>query len=100
MTVKKRDVLKILEECKDPEVGESIVDLGMIDEIEIKNGEVLVKLLPTSLMCPMLGVIMGMVKEKLMSMEGVNKVEVELVKDKMWTPDRMSERLKKKFGVE
>ena len=97
--VEKREVLGLLKECKDPEVGESIVDLGMIDEIEVKNGEVVVKLLPTSLMCPMLGVIVSMIKEKLMSMEGVNKVEVELVKDKMWTPDRMSDRLKKKFGV-
>lgn len=42
-----------LGEVLDPEIGESIVDLGLVERIEVRAGRVEVLLVPTSATCPM-----------------------------------------------
>jgi len=50
--------------------------------------------------CPVGPLIVDMVKLRLLKLEEVNEVEVELTFDPPWTPDRMSEDAKKKLGME
>jgi len=54
----------------------------------------------TAVGCPVGPLIVDMVKLRLLKLEGVNEVEVELTYDPPWTPDKMSEEAKKKLGME
>ncbi|KPD00435.1 putative 1,2-phenylacetyl-CoA epoxidase, subunit D [Geobacillus sp. BCO2] len=52
------EVWKALETVKDPEIHSiSIVDLGMVEQIDVRDGAVSVSLLPTFLGCPALDII-------------------------------------------
>jgi metal-sulfur cluster biosynthetic enzyme len=90
-----KEVVGTLHECVDPELGASIVDLGLVYGIELKGGkDVLIKMTMTSPMCPLTGMIMADAKLRLEAMNGIGKVDFELVWDPPWNPDMMSEELK------
>lgn len=95
-TITKEQVLKVLEKVNDPELRLNIVDLGLIYGIEItEDNNVGVDMTLTTQACPV-GPLMQMQAEAaLKSIPGANQVDVRLVFDPPWTPDKMSERLKK-----
>lgn len=95
--VTKAQVISALKKCFDPEVGISVVDLGLIDEIKVSGGNVNIKMILTSPACPMGSLILEDVREKVSKVKGVKKVDVEL-SSKAWSPDRMSKKAKKKVG--
>ncbi len=89
------EVVNALSQCKDPEIGANIVDIGLIQEIKVSNGgDVKVRLTMTSPMCPVTSIILADVQLRLESIAGVGKVEVELSWDPAWTPEMMSDELK------
>lgn len=94
--ITREQVLKVLEKVNDPELRLNIVDLGLIYEIEItEDNNVGVDMTLTTQACPV-GPLMQMQAEAaLKSIPGVNQVDVRLTFDPPWTPDKMSERLKK-----
>jgi metal-sulfur cluster biosynthetic enzyme len=96
--VSKEDVMKVLKECYDPELGISLVDLGLIYDVQVKNDDVLIKMTLTTPGCPMHSFMVNDVEEKVKNIKGVKDVKVELVWDPPWTPDRMSKGLRKKLG--
>ncbi len=86
-----KSVVKALEGCIDPELGASIVDIGLVYGIRIIGGNnVKVTLTMTSPMCPLAGAILSNAKQRLESLKGVGKVELELVWGPVWTPEMMS----------
>jgi metal-sulfur cluster biosynthetic enzyme len=89
------DVIDVLSQCLDPELGANIVDIGLIYNIRIKEGkEVKVTLTMTSPMCPVTSIIMADAQLRIEAVKGIEKVELELVWDPLWSPDMMSEELK------
>jgi len=96
--VTKQDVMKVLKKCYDPEIGMSLVDLGLIYDVQIKNDKVHIKMTLTTPGCPMHASMVNDVEENVKKMKGVKEVKVELVWDPPWTPDRMSKETKKKLG--
>jgi len=99
MKITKDDVLKILKNVIDPEIGMDIVDLGFIYGIDIKDKKVRVRMTLTNPGCPMHSMFVHEVEGALKaSLDGV-KVEVELVFDPPWTPERMSKDARKKLGI-
>lgn len=95
--VAKEKVMEALREVYDPEIPINIVDLGLVDEVRVEGPKVVVRLIPTAPGCPMLGFIAQKAKEAVASIPGVEGAEVELVLDKPWTPDRLTEEGKKRF---
>jgi FeS assembly SUF system protein len=95
----KENVLKILKECYDPEIPVNIVDLGLIYDVKVNNGNVHVKMTLTAPGCPMSAFITEDVKEKILSLKGVKKADVDVVFDPPWTPDRMSKTAKKQLRI-
>jgi metal-sulfur cluster biosynthetic enzyme len=83
----------------DPEVGESIVDLGLVDRVEVDQGRVFVTLLATSATCPMADLLIDDATEAVMRVlpPGVG-VDVDIDWDRTWTPARMSPALRERFG--
>ncbi len=98
--VSKEDVMKTLKECYDPEIGISLVDLGLIYDVKVDKGKVDIKMTLTTPGCPMHAYMVQDVREKVKAMKGVKEVNVELVWNPPWTPDRMSEKAKKMLGMD
>jgi len=98
--VSKEEVISALKECYDPELGINIVDLGFIYDVKIENGKVKIKMTLTTPGCPMHAFFVHTVKEKVEKIKGVEEVNIELVWDPPWTPERMSKEARKKLMLE
>ena len=85
-------ILEVLSTIPDPEMPISITDLGLIEEINIEESKVHIKLLPTFVGCFALPVIADNIKQKVGVIEGVEHVEVELINDPPWTTDRITDQ--------
>jgi len=97
--VKEEDVWNILQEIVDPEIGANLVDLGLIYEVKVTEGkEVYVKMTLTVPGCPLMNVLPAQIEERIKQLEGVEKITVQLTFDPPWSPDRMSDELKKLYG--
>jgi len=79
----RRDVRDALKELIDPEVGISIVELGLVREIGIENGDVEIRMVLTTPTCPLAGYLVEQIRRRLRSVAGVKRVEVTLL-DEPW----------------
>ena len=77
--ITKEQVMEKLKEVLDPEIGMNIVEMKLIKEIKIKDFDIYVKMTLTSPFCPLAAFIVEDVKQKLKSIKGVKKVNVEVV---------------------
>lgn len=69
-------VRNALRKVMDPELAHNIVELGIIQNIEVDNGEVDIDMELTSPHCPFANDIMRMVKEAVMNLPGVTEVDI------------------------
>lgn len=97
--VTQEDVMNVLKQCYDPEIPINIVDLGLIYKVDIQDSTVNVDMTLTAPGCPMHSLIARDVKQKLESIPGVGQVNVRVVWDPPWTPDRMAEEARKRLGI-
>ena len=77
----KRDVRNALKKVIDPEVGINIVELGLLKEICIENGDVEIRMVLTTPTCPLAGYLIEQIRRRLRSIAGVNRVEVTLLNE-------------------
>jgi metal-sulfur cluster biosynthetic enzyme len=82
----------------DPEFGVSITDLGLIHEVVLAGTSVSVALTLTSPHCPAGNVIADGVRAALAAVPGVTAVEVRLVWEPAWTPERVNARGREALG--
>ena len=83
-------VTEALREVLDPELGMSVVDLGLIYGIEIDGGKVAITMTLTAPGCPIHDVMPEWVRTAVMRVPGVEHVDVTLTFDPPWTPDRIT----------
>jgi FeS assembly SUF system protein len=86
------EIVAALKTVFDPEIPADIYELGLIYKVDIKDDraiEVLMTL--TTPNCPAAGELPQMVENAVASVPGVGVVNVNLVWDPAWTPDRMSD---------
>jgi ring-1,2-phenylacetyl-CoA epoxidase subunit PaaD len=75
----------------DPEIPVvSVVDMGMIREVEVEDGVATVTVLPTFTGCPAIPVIRADVAAAVASVDGIENAVVELSFDPSWTTDRIT----------
>jgi len=97
MTAAEIDILKekavdALHEIYDPEIPVDIYDLGLIYDLEInEDGVASVLMTLTSPACPVAESLPMQVHEKLLSIDGIADVDLQLVWDPPWSKERMSE---------
>jgi metal-sulfur cluster biosynthetic enzyme len=99
---------QIREELKrviDPELFVNVVDLGLIYEVsvapkdEVGKCDVSIDMTMTSPMCPAGPQLIAQSKQAVSQLEGVENVEVKIVMDPPWTPDRMTEDARDQLGI-
>ena len=98
----KEDVFNALKPIQDPELSISIVDLGLIYNVDFQNEgkKVLVEMTLTSPACPVGPQLMAAVHTKAASITGVEDAEVKLVWTPRWDPKTMaSEEAKDQLGI-
>ena len=99
MSLTSEFVRKSLRAVKDPELNLNIVDIGLIYETNVnEQNDVHIKMTLTSPGCPSGAEIMADVERVAKDLEGVGKVEVELVWEPYWTPEKMDPRIRAFLG--
>ena len=86
-----------LKDVTDPELPISVIDLGLIYEIDVEDGHVDIDMSLTAMGCPAAGLMKDEVRERLVEIEGVETVSVEIVWDPVWTKDKMTDKGKQEL---
>lgn len=89
MTVRPEQVTEALREVFDPELGMSVVDLGLIYDVAIDAGRVHITMTLTTQGCPLHDSMTEWVRQAVGRIPGVEDVVVAIVFDPPWTPDRI-----------
>ena len=93
---------KIIEEIKkiyDPEIPVNIYELGLIYNVSVQDKNVSVKMTLTTPNCPVAESLPKEVKDSIMNVDGVEKVDLDLVWDPPWDKSMMSEAAKLELNL-
>jgi metal-sulfur cluster biosynthetic enzyme len=92
-------IRKAIRAVKDPELNLNIIDIGLVYDVEVDEaGDVHVEMTLTSPGCTSGAEIIEDVKRVVGDVEGVRSVEVELVWEPYWTPEKMDPRVRTFLG--
>jgi metal-sulfur cluster biosynthetic enzyme len=92
MAITELSVREALRHVIDPELGINIVDLGLVYGVEIDGTRVRVTMTMTSPACPLGGYLEDLVDSMVKwRVSGVEDVDIKLVWEPPWNPDRMSD---------
>jgi metal-sulfur cluster biosynthetic enzyme len=70
--------------------GISIVDMGVVEDVRVADGHVDVDLVLTTGWCPFVATMSSAIPDRLREVEGVDSVDVQVVWDPVWTPERLA----------
>lgn len=97
--ISEQDLLQVLQHINDPELGMSIVDLGLVYRAATSPEAIDIALTLTTPSCPLGELLVEQIKDELhRRFPHAPPIKVELVWDPPWTPDRMSEVVRRRFG--
>ncbi len=94
------DVITQIKTIYDPEIPVDIYELGLIYKVELEDDRTLkVDMTLTAPGCPVAGEMPIWVQDACIMIDGVNKVEVEMVFDPPWTPDLLSDEARLELNM-
>jgi metal-sulfur cluster biosynthetic enzyme len=92
-------IREALRGVEDPEAGMNIVDLGLVYGVEVAEAAVTIDLTMTTAACPMADMIVDQVRDTVAAIVAPGTaIDVRLVWDPPWTPDRMTGIAREHFG--
>lgn len=90
-----------LQKVLDPELGISIVELGLIYGIAVDHdGKCIITMTLTTMGCPLFGQIQKEIEGRVMELEAINEVETSLTFDPPWTIEKMTPEAKIQLGLD
>ena len=101
-SLKRQKVIRALDECYDPCCRDrkiSVVDMGLIESVEIQGANVSIEMVLTSGWCPFAARLLEMIKEEVGKLSEVDAVDVDVVWDPTWIPERMSAEAREKLRL-
>ena len=102
MAITQDQVYAWLEEVKDPEIPVlSLVDLGVITDIQLSESGVKIEMTPTFVGCPALDMMKTEI-HGVLAKRGIKNISIDVTFRKAWTSDMISEKGRmalKKFGL-
>lgn len=85
----------------DPELGVSIVDLGLIYGITVSSeGVCTITMTLTTIGCPLFGQIQKEIEDKVMEIDAIEDVKIDLTFDPPWTAEKMTEEARIQLGLD
>ena len=99
-TPTRESVIEIMKQVYDPEIPVNVVDLGLVYDVQVNDGDVHVLMTLTAPGCGMGPMIAQQAEWAISELEGVEDVEVEMTFDPPWSPDLITEDGKKLLGVD
>ncbi len=96
----KDQIITEIKKIYDPEIPVNIYELGLIYDIKVENKNTAkVKMTLTSPNCPVAESLPKEVKDSIMQVEGIDKVDLDLVWDPPWNKTMMSESAKLELNL-
>lgn len=92
------EALEHLRHVYDPEIGIDLVNLGLIYDLQVRDGDVHVRMSLTTPGCPMSDTMPEAVERAIAMVPGVRYVTVELVWEPRWDPDMMTDEARRELG--
>lgn len=96
----KEQIIDTVKRCYDPEIPVNVYDLGLIYDIDVKEESVHITMSLTSQSCPSAKQIPDLIRYRIQTECGVDNVNVQVVWDPVWTPERISPEGKKLLHLE
>jgi FeS assembly SUF system protein len=95
-----RKIIDVIKTCYDPEIPVNIFELGLIYAVNVdEEGHALVTMTLTAPNCPAAQSLPNEVKFKVEAMDEIQSVNVEIVFDPPWTPNKMSDAAKLTLNI-
>ena len=94
------DIHEALRDVYDPEIPVNVLDLGLIYDIKITEGQVYVQMTLTAPGCGMGPYIAQNAEWRIAEIEGVQDVEVDMVFDPPWNSEMITEEGKLLLGLD
>ena len=79
--------------------GISIVEMGVVEDVRVEGPHVSVDLVPTTGWCPFVAALSSAIPDRLRRLDGVETVDVRVVWEPAWTPDRLSADAREKLTL-
>ena len=100
MTDLKKKIIEEVKKIYDPEIPVNIYELGLIYKIEVfEDSKINVEMTLTTPNCPVAESLPNMVKDNILKLSEVKKVDLKLVWDPPWSKDKMSEAAKLELNL-
>ena len=93
------EVRAVLRGVTDPELGINVVDLGLIYGIEADQSRIRVEMTLTTPSCPFASALQAQVEAALRGRFTSHEVDVALVWEPHWTPDRMADDVRRQLDL-
>ena len=94
------EIQEALRDVYDPEIPVNVLDLGLIYDIKIDEGQVYLQMTLTAPGCGMGPYIAQNAEWRIAEIDGVEDVEVDMVFDPPWSPELITEEGKKLLGLD
>ena len=95
----KEQVIAEIRKIYDPEIPVNIYELGLIYDVKVKEDAVKIIMTLTSPNCPVAESLPQEVKDSAMQVDGIEKVDLDLVFEPVWNKDMMSESAKLELNL-
>ncbi len=93
-------IVKLLKTVFDPEIPVNIYDLGLIYKVDMQdNGVLNIDMTLTAPSCPAADFLMEDIRQKMLSIDEVKEVNINLVFEPAWDKDMMSEEAKLELNL-
>lgn len=89
--IDRRTIVRQLRDVIDPELGVNIVDLGLVYNILIDDGKVVLEYTVTTPGCPMRRYLQQEIEKTLGSIDGIKEYEAKLVWEPEWSVDMIKD---------
>ena len=95
----KEQIIAEIRKIYDPEIPVNIYELGLIYDVKVKEDAVKIIMTLTSPNCPVAESLPQEVKDSAMKVDGIEKVDLDLVFEPVWNKDMMSESAKLELNL-
>ena len=83
-----------LRDVEDPEIPVSVVDMGLIVSLAYADGVARLVITYTAMGCPAMDMIQDDIRHRLLREPGVERVDIEVTWEPVWSRKRLSEQAK------